>query len=228
MTNIFTKLNNLKDYPFLSKSYSVEGEDIILYKHMPDEKKGFYVDIGAHHPKQYSNTYLFYKKGWAGINIDAMPNSMNLFKKYRKRDINLELGVSLNEGELLFYTFDKPVYNTFSAEKKDEYLKNGIKLDSTVKVSTMPLSKILDQHLPQYQKINFFSIDVEGFDMDVINSNNWSKYRPDYIVVEDHHLVNKSLLDIQTSETNHLLMNLNYIPIAKAFYSVIYKNGQTM
>lgn len=56
------------------------------------KKIGFYVDVGAHHPMRFSNTYFFYRMGWSGINIDAMPGSMKEFKKYRRRDINLELG----------------------------------------------------------------------------------------------------------------------------------------
>ncbi|MFA7355121.1 MAG: SAM-dependent methyltransferase, partial [Sulfurimonadaceae bacterium] len=72
------------------KSYSQEGEDMILRRLFEQQPNGFYVDVGAHHPKRFSNTYFFYKKGWRGINIDAMPNSMELFNKIRPRDINIE------------------------------------------------------------------------------------------------------------------------------------------
>jgi len=70
------------------KIYSQDGEDIILKEFFSGKEKGFYVDIGAHHPLRLSNTYLFYKKGWSGINIDAMPGSMKIFNKKRRRDIN--------------------------------------------------------------------------------------------------------------------------------------------
>ena len=72
---------------FSLKSYSQEGEDMILRRLFEKQKTGFYVDVGAHHPKRFSNTFFFYKKGWSGINIDAMPNSMRLFDKIRPRDI---------------------------------------------------------------------------------------------------------------------------------------------
>ena len=70
--------------------YSQNGEDLILNRFLENKKNGFYIDIGAHHPIRFSNTYLFYKKGWRGINIDAMPGSMDLFNKIRSRDINIE------------------------------------------------------------------------------------------------------------------------------------------
>ena len=52
---------------------------------------GYYVDIGAHHPVKYSNTYLLWLNGWSGINIDPLPNVMALFDKYRPKDINLNI-----------------------------------------------------------------------------------------------------------------------------------------
>ena len=61
--------------------------------------QGFYVDVGVDHPRRYSNTYFFYKLGWRGVNIDAMPGSMNLFARIRPRDINLECGVRLYSQE---------------------------------------------------------------------------------------------------------------------------------
>src|SRR5829696_7661265 len=76
------------------KSYSQEGEDLILERIFLEQKKGFYVDVGAHHPKRFSNTFLFYKLGWFGINIDAMPGSMSAFESARPRDINLEVAIA--------------------------------------------------------------------------------------------------------------------------------------
>ena len=58
------------------KSYAQEGEDLILYRMIYGKiDKGFYVDVGAHHPKRFSNTYFFYRKGWRGINVEPMPGS---------------------------------------------------------------------------------------------------------------------------------------------------------
>ena len=79
---------------YMNPSYSIEGEDRIVRALLwQKHDKGFYVDVGAHHPFRFSNTYLFYTQGWSGINIDATPGSMKAFNKYRPRDINLEVGV---------------------------------------------------------------------------------------------------------------------------------------
>ena len=55
---------------WINYSYSQEGEDMVLKRIFDKQTKGFYIDVGAHHPKRFSNTYNFYLKGWKGINID--------------------------------------------------------------------------------------------------------------------------------------------------------------
>ena len=102
--------------PWVNRSWSQEGEDMVLRRAFEKKKTGFYVDVGAHYPMRFSNTNFFYSRGWSGINIDAMPGSMKKFEKYRRRDINLELGVAQEEGVLDYYVFNEPALNTFSVK----------------------------------------------------------------------------------------------------------------
>ena len=112
LTNIY--YNNLLKYASLS--YSQEGEDMILKRIFNEKKNGFYIDVGAHHPKRFSNTHYFYLKGWRGINIDAMPSSMKLFNKQRPKDINLEIAISDKKEVLTYYGFNESALNSFSKE----------------------------------------------------------------------------------------------------------------
>ena len=93
---------------YSTKSYSQYGEDMVLKSVFQNQERGFYVDVGAHHPKLCSNTYFFYKLGWSGINIDAMPGGMELFKNFRPRDINLETAIARNKQELTYFMFAEP------------------------------------------------------------------------------------------------------------------------
>ena len=80
---------------FSKRSYAQDSEDLLVLSLLGDSKPpGFYVDVGAHHPARYSNTLLFYLKGWRGINIDALPGSMDLFRTWRPLDVNLEIAIS--------------------------------------------------------------------------------------------------------------------------------------
>lgn len=46
--------------------YSHCGEDVFVDAYFRNKKQGFYVDVGAHHPKRYSNTALLYERGGGG------------------------------------------------------------------------------------------------------------------------------------------------------------------
>lgn len=91
--------------PWEQKCYSQEGEDQILRRMFEKKNTGFFVDVGAHHPIRFSNTYFFYRKGWSGVNIDATPGSMVSFDKLRARDTNIECGIDEQEDVLDFYCF---------------------------------------------------------------------------------------------------------------------------
>ena len=176
-------------YDSYAPSFSSAGEDMIL-RHIlgSDKMSGFYVDIGAFHPKLFSNTYFFYLNGWRGINVEARPGSKELFDKVRPRDINLEIGVSRERGSLTYYFIaeDSPM-NSFSSD----FLRQIEMLDqvrSEIPVSTMPLAEILERHVPPGQSIDFMNVDVEGHDFEVLESNDWKRFRPRIIVVEDEKL----------------------------------------
>lgn len=170
---------------FKQEYFSQTGEDIIIKQIFKKKKNGVYVDVGAYHPKHYSNTHLLHKKGWIGINIDPNPQSIKFFQSQRPKDINLNYGISLIPKILSYHKFSHPSCNTFS-EEQAEIQKNKEWLEYLGKdeVECKPLSHILDEHLKT--EIDLLSIDVEGFDLEVLESNNWYKYAPEVIIIEGH------------------------------------------
>jgi len=162
------------------KSYAQSGEDIITSIILKDIKNGFYVDVGANNPVIQSNTNFFYRKGWSGINIDAKPGSMKVFFKKRKRDINLEIPVSDVHESVKFFMFNPSFYDTFSEEIANHHKD---KLVGTKMLNTKKLSDVFDE--VNISEIDFLSVDVEGYDLKVLKSNDWSKYRPKVIIIED-------------------------------------------
>lgn len=158
----------------------------LLYESGSLSKKGFYIDVGAHHPFRYSNTYKFYLNGWSGINIDAMPGSMRLFNKHRPRDINIEIGIGLRNEEADFFCFQEKAFNTFSESLANKYLSEGQILSHRIKVKISPLAEILNKYINKSKQIDFLNIDVEGHDFDVLKSNDWGRFKPNYILIEIH------------------------------------------
>ena len=210
--------------PWAMRSWSQEGEDQILRRIFERQSTGFYVDVGAHHPKRFSNTYLFYRSGWRGINVDAMPGSMVAFEKSRPRDINLELGIGAEEGKLDYYVFKEPALNGFSQDLSQERSDAdwGCHINSVIKLDVLPLSLVLDQHLPVGQDIDFMSVDVEGLDFNVLKSNDWDKYRPKFVLAE---ILESSLHEIEQSEIGRFMSDVGYILYAKCMNTVFFKEG---
>ena len=199
-------------------SYAQEGEDRVLSsllfklhggEHIYD---GFYVDVGAHHPYRFSNTCLFYRQGWHGINIDAMPGSMSSFQKHRPRDINLESGVGRKAKTLKFFVFNEPALNTFDESLAKARCNDVWHIKATVDMPIVPLSEILKKHVSKGQRIDFFSVDVEGFDLDVLQSNDWQEFRPLVVLAETFGL---SFEDLASDPLTKYLHSLGYVVYSK-------------
>lgn len=200
--------------------YSQEGEEIILRRFFNYKNKGFFVDIGAHHPMRFSNTYQLYKLGWRGINIDATPGSMIAFNQIRNEDINIEMGVSDKKETLHFFTFNEAALNTFDENRAQQIIRESpYKLINKQEVKTETLANILLQNVKPGVQIDFFSIDAEGFDLKVLKSNDWARFKPKVIIVESNFV---DIASLNTDEIFIYLDSLGYKPFAKNFKSVFY------
>lgn len=201
-------------------SFSQMGEDMILRKLFENTVNGFYVDVGAYLPKQYSNTYYFYINGWRGLNIDAMPGSMSKFNKIRPRDINVESAISNKKETKTYYIFDQPALNTLSSQIARIREKETVyKIKKRIKVQTQTFEDALNKYLPKNTTIDFMTIDTEGMDYFVLLSNNWQKYLPKVVVVEDSDF---SYKDPKKSKTYQFLLKKGYNLIAKTDVSLIF------
>ena len=206
------------------KSYSQEGEDMILRRLFDKQQTGFYVDVGAHHPMRFSNTYFFYKKGWEGINIDAMPGCMKLFNKMRHRDINIEKPISNKKQVLTYYAFNEPALNGFSKELSQERAeKDNYFIEFTKDIETSTLEEVLNINLPKDKEIDFLSIDVEGLDFMVLKSNNFKKHKPKIILIE---MLGINLKDIENNKITRYLESYDYSIYSKTVNTVIFISKQ--
>lgn len=193
----------------IRKSYSQKGEDLIIDRLLNHKKRGIYVDVGAHDPSLRNNTKRFYQKGWRGINIEPDSTNFKKLSRVRPRDINLNIGISDKNSMLNFYRFDPDTISTFSKENLNEYQRYGFKLKEIIKIKTKKLSDILSIYIKN-KKIDFFSIDAEGHDLQVLKSNNWNKFRPTLICIESHYHYNKENIFEETTGINKFLTKVGY------------------
>lgn len=195
-------------------SYSQEGEDLILARMFEHAPPGVFVDVGAHHPQRFSNTYRLYLDGWSGLNIDAMPGSMAAFNALRPRDANVESGVAEHEGALRFFCFNEPALNTFDeALARERDGKTGYRIVSEHVVRTERLATLIERHLGRDCRIQLLSVDVEGLDVSVLRSNDWTRFRPMVVAVEASGFPDCE--GAARAPTAHFLQSLGYRLFAK-------------
>ena len=186
---------------YQKKSYSFNGVDLIIDYIFKNKKNGFYLDIGAQHPISNNNTFLLFKKGWKGINIDLDKKNIDLFNIARPHDINLNFAISETEKEVdLFFYHDSSPINTLN---KDIANFQDAKIKKVKKIQTKVLDNILDD-LNLKNQIDYMNIDVEGHETQVLKGFNISKYKPSVISVEYLDL-NMKKLEFKNNDINNLL-----------------------
>ena len=161
------------------------------------KNNGSYVDIGANHPTDLSDTKRFYDRGWRGINIEPNPSLFTAFQGDRIGDINLNLGVGNTTGILPFYVMSASTLSSFDKDAALEGGKiHGAILEKVIEIEVWPLQRVLEKY--QNKDIDLLSVDTEGYDLRVIESNDFSKWRPKCLIIEtnqDDGAVNSYLID---------------------------------
>ena len=173
-------LNKFFSIYYFKKSFSQGSMDLILDQIFKNKKRGFYIDVGCQHPIKNNNTYLLHKKGWNGVNIDLDEANIALFNYFRPKDHNINVAISNKIEELdLYYYHQKSPINTLDEKISS---KQNAKIEKKIKVTTNTLTNVLNKI--SISNIDLLSIDVEGFELKVLQGLDLEKYNPNIIVLE--------------------------------------------
>ncbi|MDK4724022.1 FkbM family methyltransferase [Rhizobium sp. CNPSo 3968] len=163
-------------------------EDVLLFRALFGKREGFYVDVGAGDPNWDSVTNWFYRLGWRGINIEPNPTIFPIIQQWRPRDINLNIGISDNQGVLPYYQVQQNGLghgwglSSFDPGTRDLAGKFGLEV-SVVEVQVKSLWDSIVEYIPA-AGVDFLKIDVEGLEKQVIDSANLSAWQPKIICAE--------------------------------------------
>jgi len=183
MLESFLRYLNLyrRKYKYKKISYSFNAVDLIIDYIFKNKNNGFYLDVGSQHPISNNNTYLLFKRGWSGINIDLDKKNIDLFNTARPNDINLNLAISSNVAEKkLYFYHDKSPINTLDKVVSD-FQTATVKEIKRIKTTTLDIAL---QNLKFNNKIDYMNLDVEGHEMDIFKAFDLSVYKPSIISVE--------------------------------------------
>jgi FkbM family methyltransferase len=211
-------------------SYSQCGEDLIVRHifNLRGMEKPSYLDIGAHHPFALSNTAIFYKNGCRGVNVEANPELLKQFERHRKRDVNLNLGIGNKIGTLRFYVMEDSTLSTFSAEEYRSLVYQKKKLKREIEVEVIGINQLIEKYCSGFVP-DFLSLDVEGLDLEILQTLNFDRYSPKVICIEAaeyspigagkkrHDIINFLIMHDYIEYAN---TNLNAIMVKREFWLI--------
>ena len=199
-------------------SYSQCGEDRLIWKLFGYQSTGTYVDIGCHHPTNYSVTYLLYIAGWRGLVVDADNQYLPLFAEVRPGDTVRNFAISKTPGTATLLLFKGGSMNTLDPALAAQYEANTpAKRAGTRQVEVRRLDQLLAE--AGIEHVDFLNIDVEGYDLDVLESNDWQRWNPNIIAIEDQNI---ELDAPQRSEIYQFLTGRGYFLHSQCHYTSVY------
>ena len=212
-------------------SYSQFNDDVFVKKFFQNKSVGIYVDIGCYHPFRLNNTYLLYKNGWKGINIDLMKINIDLFNIWRPRDKNICSAISNKNKTASVYipnnnilsteiSIHKSYANTIKKHHQNSFIKKKIRI--------FTFENIIKNSRINLKKFDLLKIDIEGEDYKVLKNINLKKYNPELICIEDG--VEKKGKERKKNKIDKYLKSIEYKLIFRSpinlFYCKLYKKNK--
>jgi FkbM family methyltransferase len=156
------------------RTYSQFGEDVFVGKFFQGRSTGTWLDIGAFHPRIASNTERLRRRGWTGVNVDADPAKIALFRWFRRSDVNLCVAVAGAQArQAVLHRAGGSSYGSMD------------RLEMTAGPNSRPTRNV-EEILAEAgaTQVDFVSIDVEGLEADILGAFPFGKYDPELFCVE--------------------------------------------
>ena len=196
--------------PFGIISYSQFGEDRVIESWFLGRTSGVYVDIGCNHPVKYSNTWKLYLRGWRGLAVDPNADLIRKYKKVRPRDQVRQQVVSDCQEPVDFYFSKTSDLISGVGQKEQGYWQRTHENSNVVLCHPIGLSRLLEEsNIPS--RFELLSIDVEGHELEVLNSLDFNRFDPEMIVIEMHEF---SLAEAQKNEVYAKLISHGFSMLA--------------
>lgn len=173
------------------RSYSQQGEDLLINQALRylGITSPQYLDIGAHDPVRSNNTYLMYTRGFRGVVVEPSPRRARALRWKRRGDIVLQKGVASIDDPHAQYFVMSPSggqFNTFKREEAEQMVRTGSygkqEISKILSIPLISINTLMAEYFPQGPDV--LSLDAEGYDLDILQALDFSRYAPRVLCVE--------------------------------------------
>jgi len=163
---------------------------------------GVFIEVGAHDGIFQSNTKLledFY--GWTGVLVEPSPSLYKRLVSNRphSRCFHCALGAFEQDNTYLYGDFDGSPMSSVDGKRRNQ--------PSTQRVPVRTLQSILDELNLNY--IDFFSLDVEGYELNILKGINFKKTQFKYILIEIYNSFYEEIVEFMLQKGYVLVENIS-------------------
>ena len=161
--------------------FPYEAENRLKEEFFGHASSGYFVEVGANDPEQWSQSFHLETKGWRGIVVEPQPQlAANLRQRRKAKVYEVACSAPENSGQRM------TLYLAGGLSSFDPKLKVATaRPDGAIEVPLKTLDEILvDAGAPS--PIDFLAVDVEGHEIEVLRGLDLARWRPKLLLVEDH------------------------------------------
>lgn len=220
-----------------TRSFGQFGEDLLVAALFDgiqlDYRSAYFIDIGAFHPSLISNTFLHYKRGMSGINLDPSPDKIQMFHAFRPRDLSLARAVVAPGSPAEVTLASPPGYsevasvldgNAAPVALDASFAKRGLVYSKVPTITIAEVAKLA----PPGKQLAYLNIDCEGLDEVLIGSMDLDRIRPHVMTVEAHLPYVGRVEALACSNTHRMLDAAGYLLMAQSGVTSVYFDGKLL
>ncbi|WP_124980937.1 FkbM family methyltransferase [Nonlabens xiamenensis] len=199
-------------------SLSQHGDDYIAWQLLGKKKNGYAVEIGAFDGMHLSNTYSLEKIGWETLNIEPNPIMFQELELNRPDAINVNCAVveSDQNNTITFFAEEIGVLSGCSFDEEDikrRYANRGLPYEEPkrLEVDAKSFGKILKENPGFPKNIDVVSIDVEGFELEVLKGIDFNEVNISLLIIESNSSeFDQKIFNFFKSRTEFVFIGRNY------------------
>lgn len=184
-------------------------------------RPGVFVEVGANDPKNYSQTYHLEQIGWTGVLVEPLPQlAERLERERRARVFAVACGAPEHHGATMpmMVAGEAGALSTLCDTMRETGMERASAgRDRIIQVPVRTLDSILEE--AEVKRIDFLSIDVEGFEIEVLKGFDPRRYRPRLILIEDDvtsHAKHRAMRELGYRLVRRTALNNWYVPQSAA------------